>query len=102
MWWPPSSRACAGGHGGNPGGDGGGGDGGGDGGGGAGGDGGDPEGDGGDGGGGGGGGAGGAGYAQITKPPAVVSLLLYHAIVSPAVITTLLGPVVPQYACLRW
>ena len=74
-----------------PGGHGGGGDGG---------DGGGGRGDGGGGGGvdgGDGGGDGGAGYAQITKPPAVVSLSLYHAIVSPAAITTLLGPLVPEY-----
>ena len=56
-------------------------------------------GDGGDGGGGGdggdgGGGRGGGADAQITKPTAVVGKLL-HAIVSPAAITTLLGPLVP-------
>ena len=73
-----------GGHGG--GGDGDGGDGGGDGGGGDGGDGGD------------GGCGGGAGDAQITKPPAVVrDLELDHLIVSPAAISTLLGPLVPEY-----
>ena len=44
-----------------------------------------------------GGGDGGAGDAQITKPPAVVILSLDHAIVSPAAITTLLGPLVPEY-----
>ena len=45
-----------------------------------------------------GGGDGGAGDAQITKPLAVVSLSLVHAIVSPAAITTLLGPLVPPNA----
>ena len=53
-------------------------------------------------GGGGGGGDGGAGDAQITKPtvPSVTPLpdkMLCHSIVSPAAITTLLGPLVPEY-----
>ena len=58
-------------------------------------------GEGGDGGGGGGGGDGGGdggAEAQITKPPIAVSLSLSHLIVSPAAITTLLGPLVPEYS----
>ena len=46
---------------------------------------------------GGGGSDGGAGDAQITKPPAVVSLSLNHAMVAPAAITTSFGPLVPEY-----
>ncbi len=45
-----------------------------------------------------GGDGGGAGDAQITKPPAVILSSLDHAIVSPAAITTLLGPLVPEYS----
>ena len=70
--------------------------------GGGGGDGGDGGGDRVDGGGGGrggsdGGGDGGAGDAQITKPPAAILSSLYHAIVSPAAITTSLGPLLREY-----
>ena len=48
-------------------------------------------------GGGDGGGDGGAGDAQITKPPLPeANSELCHAIVSPAAITALLGPLLPQ------
>ena len=48
--------------------------------------------------GGGDGGDGGAGDAQITKPPLPEAKIeVDHVIVSPAAITTLLGPLVPEY-----